>query len=167
MGFNFISIPVPTILLAVVALIGYLVGRTTKRSVGEQPARSRRELRRAQRVAVELEKIAWDLRIAQAVGRIRAVPADEQVRHQGGGGLVEDDQGLAAGRSAEGHRRTWATPPKNLSDRSWAEGEDTPLGLRVTPLPSRPERASAAARRRRRARLRAPGSGWIQSHSAS
>ena len=46
------------------ALIGFVVGRNSKRPVSDTPGRSRRELRRAQLVAAELEKIAWDLRKA-------------------------------------------------------------------------------------------------------
>ncbi len=64
MNFNFLAIPIPTIVLAVVALIGYVFGRSSKRPASDMPGRSRRELRRAQLVAAELEKIAWELRKA-------------------------------------------------------------------------------------------------------
>ena len=52
------------ILLVFVALVGYVFGRRSRRPVEAGPNRSRRELRRAQLVAAELEKIAWDLRKA-------------------------------------------------------------------------------------------------------
>jgi diguanylate cyclase (GGDEF)-like protein len=70
-----IQIPIP-LALALVATIGYVFGRRTKLGSDEQILRSRRELRRAQLVAVELEKIAWDLRKGLAkhhasVGRFR------------------------------------------------------------------------------------------------
>jgi diguanylate cyclase len=65
MNLNWLAIPVPIpVALAFVALIGYVFGRRTKPAAGDQPSRSRRELRRAQLVAAELEKIAWDLRKA-------------------------------------------------------------------------------------------------------
>jgi diguanylate cyclase len=61
MDFWTLSIPLP-LALAVVATIGYLFGRRSKPASDEVVVRSRRELRRAQWVAAELEKIAWDLR---------------------------------------------------------------------------------------------------------
>ena len=56
-----IHIPIP-FALAVVATLGYLFGRRGQPADGEMTGRSRRELRRAQLVAAELEKIAWELR---------------------------------------------------------------------------------------------------------
>ncbi len=56
-----LQIPVP-VALAVVATIGYLFGRRTKTPEGELLFQSRRELRRAQLVAHELEQIAWTIR---------------------------------------------------------------------------------------------------------
>src|SRR5438128_954978 len=65
MNLNLLAIPLPIqLLLAFVALVGYVFGRRSKRASGDTPSRSRRELRRAQLVAAELEKIAWDLRKA-------------------------------------------------------------------------------------------------------
>jgi diguanylate cyclase (GGDEF)-like protein len=52
------------VLLVFVALVGYVFGRRSRQPVEAGPNRSRRELRRAQLVAAELEKIAWDLRKA-------------------------------------------------------------------------------------------------------
>jgi len=64
-NFNLLGIPVPILVaLALVASIGYVFGRKSKRPVSDASGRSRRELRRAQLVAAELEKIAWDLRKA-------------------------------------------------------------------------------------------------------
>lgn len=56
-----IQIPVP-LALAIVATVGYLFGRRNPPLANDATIRSRRELRRAQLVAAELEKIAWDLR---------------------------------------------------------------------------------------------------------
>ena len=56
-----IQLPIP-LALAIVATIGYLFGRRTPSGQNDAVVRSRRELRRAQLVAAELEKIAWDLR---------------------------------------------------------------------------------------------------------
>ncbi len=56
-----ISIPTP-LALAVVATIGYLVGRQKRAPENNLVDRSRRELRRAKGVARELEKIAWMVR---------------------------------------------------------------------------------------------------------
>ena len=55
------QIPIP-VALAIVATIGYIFGRRSKNPSDDSAFRSRRELRRAQLVAAELEKIAWDLR---------------------------------------------------------------------------------------------------------
>jgi diguanylate cyclase (GGDEF)-like protein len=55
------QIPIP-VALGIVATIGYIFGRRAKTTTDESAFRSRRELRRAQLVAAELEKIAWDLR---------------------------------------------------------------------------------------------------------
>ena len=54
-------LPIP-LALAVVATLGYLVGRRNKVVEQGVVARSRRELRRAQAVAKELEKISWVVR---------------------------------------------------------------------------------------------------------
>ncbi|MGA2031728.1 MAG: GGDEF domain-containing protein [Thermoguttaceae bacterium] len=56
-----IPMPVP-LALAIVATIGYVFGCRRSLARGDVANRSRRELRRAQMVAAELEKIAWDLR---------------------------------------------------------------------------------------------------------
>jgi diguanylate cyclase len=65
MNFNILAIPVPiSVALAIVALIGYVFGRKSRPPGNDVQGRSRRELRRAQLVAAELEKIAWDLRKA-------------------------------------------------------------------------------------------------------
>ena len=57
-----LQIPVP-VALALVAMLGYMVGRRKKTDDDEMMVgRSRRELRRAQWVAGELEKIAWNVR---------------------------------------------------------------------------------------------------------
>ena len=55
------QIPIP-VALAIVATIGYIFGRRSKAPSDDSAFRSRRELRHAQLVAAELEKIAWDLR---------------------------------------------------------------------------------------------------------
>jgi diguanylate cyclase len=57
------SLRLPTpVALAAVATLGYLFGRRTRGSGDDIAARSRRELRRAQGVARELERIAWIVR---------------------------------------------------------------------------------------------------------
>lgn len=62
---HFVAVPIQIqVLLVFVALVGYVFGRRSRRPVEAGPNRSRRELRRAQLVAAELEKIAWDLRKA-------------------------------------------------------------------------------------------------------
>jgi diguanylate cyclase len=53
-----IQIPIP-VALAFVAAMGYLVARWHRPTVNEAMIRSRRELKRAQAVASELEKITW------------------------------------------------------------------------------------------------------------
>jgi diguanylate cyclase len=55
------QIPAP-VALAVIAAVGYLVSRRTRSETTDMVVRSRRELKRAQAVAAELEKIAWTVR---------------------------------------------------------------------------------------------------------
>ena len=65
MTFSILPIPAPILVaMAIVALIGFVFGRRSKPLADDMPGRSRRDLRRAQLVAAELEKIAWDLRKA-------------------------------------------------------------------------------------------------------
>ena len=56
-----LQIPVP-VALALVAAIGYLVSRMHRPADSDMVVRSARELKRAQTVATELEKIAWTIR---------------------------------------------------------------------------------------------------------
>jgi diguanylate cyclase (GGDEF)-like protein len=56
-----IQVPAP-VALAVVAALGYLISRRTGATANDMVARSRRELKRARAVALELEKIAWTVR---------------------------------------------------------------------------------------------------------
>ncbi len=56
-----LSLPAP-VALAVVATLGYLLGRHKQVPENDLAARSRRELRRAKAVARELEKITWMVR---------------------------------------------------------------------------------------------------------
>ncbi len=55
------QIPAP-VALAIMAAIGYLISRRNRSIPNDMAARSRRELKRAQGVAQELEKIAWSIR---------------------------------------------------------------------------------------------------------
>jgi diguanylate cyclase (GGDEF)-like protein len=65
MSFHFTPVPIQVqLLLIFVAAVGFLFGRKSKRTTDGMTSRSRRELRRAQLVAAELEKIAWELRKA-------------------------------------------------------------------------------------------------------
>ncbi len=54
-------IPIP-VALAVVATLGYLMGRRTRKMAHDMVEHSKRELRHAQTVASELEKITWGVR---------------------------------------------------------------------------------------------------------
>ena len=56
-----IQIPTP-VALAFVAAMGYLISRWHRPTSTDIVIRSRRELKRAQAVAMELEKIAWTVR---------------------------------------------------------------------------------------------------------
>ena len=56
-----LSLP-PIVALAVVATLGYLLGRRSRPSDDDLRFRSRRELKRAQAVAAELEGIAKTVR---------------------------------------------------------------------------------------------------------
>jgi diguanylate cyclase len=56
-----VHIPIP-LALAVVATVGYLMGRRTRKATNEIVEHSKRELRHAQIVATELEKITWGIR---------------------------------------------------------------------------------------------------------
>ena len=55
------EIPLP-VALAVIAVLGYLVGRTSRRGAAGEADKARRELRRAKVVAKELEQIAESVR---------------------------------------------------------------------------------------------------------
>ena len=60
---DFWSMPVPiTVLLAVVALLGYLVGLRNRAPASRSRANTRHEILRALAVAQELETIAYRLR---------------------------------------------------------------------------------------------------------
>jgi len=61
MGLTAIQVSAP-LALAVVATLGYLVGRWRRTPLDELARRCRREIRRAQAVAHELEKVAWTAR---------------------------------------------------------------------------------------------------------
>jgi diguanylate cyclase len=56
-----IQIPIP-VAMAAIATIGYLISRRSRAATTDIVVRSRREMKRAQTVAVELEKIAWGIR---------------------------------------------------------------------------------------------------------
>jgi len=56
-----IQIPIP-VALAFLAAMGYLVSRNHRTTKSDIAVRSRRELKRAQAVASELEKISWSIR---------------------------------------------------------------------------------------------------------
>jgi diguanylate cyclase len=61
LDFWMVQIPIP-LALAVVATIGYLMGRRARKMTNEMVEHSKRELRYAQTVASELEKISWGIR---------------------------------------------------------------------------------------------------------
>lgn len=56
-----LQIPVP-VALAFLAAVGYLISRKSHTAANDMLVRSRRELKRAQAVGAELEKIAWTIR---------------------------------------------------------------------------------------------------------
>jgi len=58
---GYFHLPAP-VALGLVAALGYWIGRRNRSSKDELAARSRRDLRRAQTVARELERIAWMVR---------------------------------------------------------------------------------------------------------
>jgi diguanylate cyclase (GGDEF)-like protein len=61
--FDFLHLQLPTtVALAAVATVGYLLGLVRSKDRSEQAVRSRTQLRQANQVARELEKIAWTVR---------------------------------------------------------------------------------------------------------
>jgi diguanylate cyclase len=69
--FDWWTIPIPIpVALALVAAIGYFVGRWRRASPDDAMLRSRRELKRAQAVAAELERITWT--VSQSLARHQA-----------------------------------------------------------------------------------------------
>jgi hypothetical protein len=63
MHWDWLNFQVPAPLaLALLATVGYLVSRWHRPASNDMVVRSRRELKRAQAVALELEKIAWTVR---------------------------------------------------------------------------------------------------------
>jgi diguanylate cyclase len=86
MDFWNIDMPAP-VALALVCVLGYLVGRRQRKTGGDLVMRSRRELNRAKAVAAELEKIAWTVRQSLAkhhtsVNRFRERVSRLNNRHQ-------------------------------------------------------------------------------------
>ncbi len=71
-------LPVP-VALAAVAALGYLVGRRRREADDDPSSRSRRELRRAQHVASELEKIAAKLRESLSAHNARLLEFRQRV----------------------------------------------------------------------------------------
>jgi len=61
MDFWNVGIPIP-VALAIVAALGYWIGRRNRTVGSDLVLRSRRDLKRARAVASELEKIAWTVR---------------------------------------------------------------------------------------------------------
>jgi diguanylate cyclase len=78
------QIPLP-LALAVVATFGYLIGRRGKPASGDSTLNSRRELKRAQHVASELEKIALSVRRSLASHHARVHKFKERVGRLGAG----------------------------------------------------------------------------------
>jgi len=81
---SLMSIPLPAA-LAAVALLGYMFGQRTRRTPDLQQMEGRRELRRARRVAAELEQIAQSIRrdlashrasLARFKGRVSSLGSD-------------------------------------------------------------------------------------------
>ncbi len=77
-----LQIPLP-VALAVIATIGYLFGRRTRPITNDLLLRSQRELRRAQLVASELEKISWNVRKSLAKHNASVSRFKERVRKLG------------------------------------------------------------------------------------
>ncbi len=105
------QIPIP-VALAIVATIGYIFGRRSKAPSDDSAFRSRRELRRAQLVAAELEKIAWDLRKNLAKHHSSVSKFRDRV------GKLNDDARKPVGRSSAARRRRSSSPPSTWPPRS-------------------------------------------------
>jgi diguanylate cyclase len=75
-----LQIPAP-LALALLALVGYLVSRWHRPNPNDMAVRSRRELKRAQAVALELEKIAWTVRQSLAKHHASVSKFKEHVGH--------------------------------------------------------------------------------------
>src|SRR6476646_33118 len=70
-----INIPIP-VALSVIAVVGYMVGRSSRARAVQEADRARRELRRAKLIAKELEQVADSVRKhlanhQQAIGRFK------------------------------------------------------------------------------------------------
>jgi len=86
LGFDFwnIHIPIP-LALAAVATIGYLIGRQQKKNVSrEMTHHTQRDFKRAQIVAAELEKIAWDIRKSLSKHHASVARFKDRVNQLGG-----------------------------------------------------------------------------------
>ena len=106
--FNLWSIQLPTpVALAAIALIGYLVGRRRRE---QQPlsneAQARRELKRAQAVAKELEHIAVAVRRSIATHHSSVLKFKDRVSTLG-----SDQEEDAPGRSFAPKPRECSSPP--------------------------------------------------------
>jgi diguanylate cyclase len=84
-----IQIPIP-VALAFVAAMGYLISRWHRPSPNDVVLRSRRELKRAQAVAAELERITWSVSQSLTKHQARVAKFKERV-----GRLGNQEQGTA------------------------------------------------------------------------
>jgi diguanylate cyclase len=86
-GFDWWNIQVPLpVALAVVATLGYMISRWHRPATNSEVMRSRREFKRAQAVASDLEKIAWTVRQNLAKYHASVSSFKERVGRMGDGG---------------------------------------------------------------------------------
>ena len=108
------NLQIPTTMaLAVVATLGYLIGRRRRGNEEDLASRSRRELRRAQAVASELEKIAWMVRHNLAKHHASLAKFKQRVAGPEQRGTGARPGRTCAARPRKSSRRRCGWPPRS------------------------------------------------------
>lgn len=110
MGLWSLQIPV-LVVLALVAAVGYLLGRCSKLANSEWLFRSRRELRHAQSVTGELEKIALSVRKSLAKYHTRVSKFEDRV------GRLNQQQQAPSGKELRREAEAILKPTRQLAAR--------------------------------------------------
>ena len=143
-----LQIPAP-LALALLAAVGYIVSRWNRPASNDIVVRSRRELKCAQTVALELEKIAWTVRQSLAKHhsqRLAIQGAREPAERPTAGGRLE--RALpGGGRHPQAHAATGHADRRRLRRNTPAKRQFDVLHRSADRSADRGEQSSRAGRR--------------------